>query len=106
MATGFGGTFGDIALASTAAWAVGDTFGARGCEPGKAAAAGRQAMRAEGAPVTGEGAPAQSDPRTVVTGVAAEIREFARLRDEGLISDEQFIEQRNRLLDISPPSPG
>jgi hypothetical protein len=34
----------------------------------------------------------------VVTGIAAEIREFARLRDEGLISDEDYTEQRNRLL--------
>ena len=34
----------------------------------------------------------------MVTGIAAEIRDFARLRDEGLISDEEFGEQRNRLL--------
>jgi hypothetical protein len=26
------------------------------------------------------------------------LRDFARLRDEGLISDEEFGEQRNRLL--------
>jgi hypothetical protein len=36
----------------------------------------------------------------VVTGIAAEIREFAKLRDEGLITDEQFVEQRNRLLGL------
>ena len=47
---------------------------------------------------TAAGDDAQSEPRTVVTGIAAEIRDFARLRDEGLISDEEFGEQRNRLL--------
>jgi hypothetical protein len=37
-------------------------------------------------------------PRTVVTGVAAELREFANLRDEGILTDEEYIEQKNRLL--------
>lgn len=41
---------------------------------------------------------AQSKPRTVATGVAARIRQLATLRDEGRISDEEFSEQKKRLL--------
>jgi hypothetical protein len=55
-------------------------------------------VSAEAATAAGEDAAAESEPRTVVTGIAAEIRDFARLRDEGLISDEDYTEQRNRLL--------
>ena len=40
----------------------------------------------------------QSKPRTVVTGVAAELREFAKLRDEGILTDQEYTEQKNRLL--------
>jgi PPE-repeat protein len=94
MSTGLGGTFGEIAMASTAARAVSDTFGTRGREPAKAA--GRQAVSAEGAPPP-------SESHTAVTEVAAGIREFAKLRDEGLITHEQFVEQRKRLLEISHP---
>ncbi|HVR00062.1 MAG TPA: PPE domain-containing protein [Mycobacterium sp.] len=37
-------------------------------------------------------------PRAVVTGVAARIREIAKLRDQGRLTEEEFIEQKNRLL--------
>jgi PPE-repeat protein len=37
-------------------------------------------------------------PRAVVTGVAARIREIAKLRDEGRLTEEEFTEQKNRLL--------
>jgi hypothetical protein len=40
----------------------------------------------------------ESQPRPVVTGVAAELREFAKLRDEGILTDEEYTEQKNRLL--------
>ena len=40
----------------------------------------------------------QSKPRAVVTGVAAELRDFAKLRDEGILTDEEYTEQKNRLL--------
>ncbi|MGB8207373.1 MAG: SHOCT domain-containing protein, partial [Mycobacterium sp.] len=40
----------------------------------------------------------QDKPRAVVTGVAAELREFAKLRDEGILTDEEYSEQKNRLL--------
>ena len=48
---------------------------------------------------TGEDdAESQVKPRTVVTGVAAELREFAKLRDEGILTDAEYTEQKNRLL--------
>ena len=40
----------------------------------------------------------ETKPRTVVTGVAAELREFTKLRDEGILTDEEYTEQKNRLL--------
>ncbi len=37
-------------------------------------------------------------PRAVVTGVAARIREIAKLRDEGTLTEQEFIDEKNRLL--------
>jgi hypothetical protein len=97
--------FSNMTLANAAGRAVSDSLGARGRAPAKAMPARLQAAAGEGAKAAAKGktpagddADPRSEPRTVVTGIAAEIREFARLRDEGLISDEEFGEQRNRLL--------
>jgi PPE-repeat protein len=96
----FSNTFGEVALANAAGRSLGENLGPRGRERAKAAAewrpqphasTGAQDEKAEADAVAGE-------PRTVVTGIAAEIREFAKLRDDGLVSDEEFQEQRNRLL--------
>jgi PPE-repeat protein len=40
-------------------------------------------------------------PRTVVTGVAAAIREITKHRDEGRLTEEEYKEQKKRLLEIS-----
>ena len=40
-------------------------------------------------------------PRTVVTGVAAAIREITKLRDEGRLSEEEYKKQKKHLLGIS-----
>jgi hypothetical protein len=40
-------------------------------------------------------------PRTVVTGVAAAIRDIARQRDQGRLSEQEYTKQKKRLLDIS-----
>jgi PPE-repeat protein len=40
-------------------------------------------------------------PRTVVTGVAAAIREIAKLRDQGRLTEQEYKEQKKRLLEIS-----
>jgi PPE-repeat protein len=51
-----------------------------------------------GADGNGEASPA---PRTVVTGVAAAIRDIAKQRDEGRLSEQEYTEQKKRLLEIS-----
>jgi hypothetical protein len=33
-----------------------------------------------------------------VTGIAAELRELAELRDSGILTDDEFTEQKRRLL--------
>jgi PPE-repeat protein len=54
-----------------------------------------------------EDAPADDDvevvpaPRTVMTGVAAAIRELAAQRAAGLLSEVEYTEQKKRLLEIS-----
>jgi PPE-repeat protein len=40
-------------------------------------------------------------PRTVVTGVAAAIREITKLRNEGRLTDQEYKEQKKHLLEIS-----
>ena len=38
---------------------------------------------------------------TVVTGVAATIRDIAKQRDQGYLTEEEYKEQKKRLLGIS-----
>jgi PPE-repeat protein len=40
-------------------------------------------------------------PRTVMTGVAAAIRDIAKLRAEGRLSEQEYTEQKKQLLQIS-----
>ena len=51
-----------------------------------------------GAAVNDKEATPKEKPRAVVTGVAAELREFAKLRDEGILTEQEYTEQKNRLL--------
>ena len=52
--------------------------------------------------VASDGAPeATPAPRTVVTGVAAAIRDIAKQRDRGYLTEEEYKEQKKRLLEIS-----
>jgi PPE-repeat protein len=102
-----GSTFGEMAAAGLAGRAIAGTLGAgAGKEAGKGGGTARAGSRvragttgtSEGAaPVAGHG-PSPDKPRNVVTGVAAELREFAKLRDEGILTDEEYTEQKNRLL--------
>jgi PPE-repeat protein len=103
--TGSGSTFAEMAVAGMAGRAIAGTLGTGGDKGAGKAAANRVAARPAGA--GSSGAPAASDgdgdalqdkPRTVVTGVAAELRDFAKLRDEGILTDEEYTEQKNRLL--------
>ena len=98
-----GSALSEMALAGMAGRAMAGTVGtgvSRGAKTAKGAVA-----RTNDAPKTadrktsaGEDGNAQAKPRTVVTGVAAELREFAKLRDEGILTDEEYTEQKNRLL--------
>ncbi|MDI3314971.1 MAG: PPE domain-containing protein [Mycobacterium sp.] len=64
-----------------------------------AAARPRRAMTTgDSAPPSGSGKGSQNTPRIVVTGIAARIRELAELRDCGILTNEEFVEQKNRLL--------
>ena len=102
--TGSGSTLGEMALSGMAGRAMAGTLSAGGGkDAGKGAVDQRAAARPAGAGTTGAPAVADADgdapePRTVVTGVAAELREFAKLRDEGILTDEEYTEQKNRLL--------
>jgi len=40
-------------------------------------------------------------PRTVVTGVAAAIREITQLRNEGRLTEDEYKKQKKRLLEVS-----
>jgi PPE-repeat protein len=103
---GSGSTLSEMALAGMAGRAMAGTVGtgaSRGA--GKAAKGARAPARAPGAAATGDSAAIgdndeapKDKPRAVVTGVAAELREFAKLRDEGILTDEEYTEQKNRLL--------
>ena len=103
---GSGSTLGEMALAGMAGRAMAGTLGTGGGnDAGKPTVGRRAAARPAGAGTTGApaaadgaGEAAQSKPRSVVTGVAAELREFAKLRDEGILTDEEYTEQKNRLL--------
>lgn len=98
VSTTLGNTFGEMALAGTAARALRDTIGVRGPHPRDKEAARCPSAAGGAAQPGGDDAEAQDPARTVVMGLAAEVREFAKLRDEGLITHEQFIEHRDRLL--------
>ncbi|WP_343708845.1 PPE domain-containing protein [Mycobacterium sp.] len=103
---GSGTTLSQMALAGMAGRAMAGTVGAGGGRGGgKAPKNARVAARPGRAATGGDGAgpgdtdrTAQDKPRTVVTGVAAELRDFAKLRDEGILTDEEYAEQKNRLL--------
>jgi len=42
--------------------------------------------------------PPPSPPGGPITGIAAELRELASLRDSGILTEEEFTEQKKRLL--------
>jgi PPE-repeat protein len=103
---GSGTTLSEMALAGMAGRAMAGTVGtgvSRGA--GKAAKGAPAAARAGATAATADSAAAgdkdktaKDKPRAVVTGVAAELREFAKLRDEGILTNEEYAEQKNRLL--------
>jgi PPE-repeat protein len=69
-------------------------------ESGKAVTHARLTGRAPGAAGDDE-ADVLPAPRTVVTGVAAAIRDITKQRDQGYLSEQEYKEQKKRLLEIS-----
>jgi PPE-repeat protein len=70
-----------------------------GSDGGKAVTHARLTPRVTGA--TDDDADVVPAPRTVVTGVAAAIREITKLRNEGRLTEEQYVHQKKELLEIS-----
>jgi PPE-repeat protein len=103
---GSGSTLSQMALAGMAGRAMAGTVGTGVGKGAGKAGKGAPAPAHVGKPATPRGGAAAGDkgeapkdkPRAVVTGVAAELREFAKLRDEGILTDEEYAEQKNRLL--------
>jgi len=69
-------------------------------QSGKPVTHARLTGHAAGAAVDDE-AEVTPAPRTVVTGVAAAIREITKLRNEGRLSEEEYNKQKKHLLGIS-----
>jgi PPE-repeat protein len=106
MSGASGSTLSEMALAGMAGRAMAGTVGTgigrgAGKTPGGAISAARAKQQSSNDDRGAEGGTddgTQSKPRAVVTGVAAELREFTKLRDEGILTDEEYTEQKNRLL--------
>ncbi|BBZ52406.1 PPE domain-containing protein [Mycobacterium heidelbergense] len=91
---GAGSLFSQMALAGMAGRAMAGTGGTGG---------GPGSRERIGAPTTTgktdeKAAPAEVPAGGPVTSIAAELRELASLRDSGILTDEEFTEQKKRLL--------
>ncbi|MEB4209867.1 PPE family protein, SVP subgroup [Mycobacterium sp. 94-17] len=95
--TGAGGLFGEMAVASMAGRAMAGTGGALGRERARAG----DAVKAPREPAKDQ--PDEPTPPRVaaggpITSIAAELRELASLRDAGILTQQEFEEQKKRLL--------
>jgi PPE-repeat protein len=89
-----GSLFSQMALAGMAGRAMAGTGGGGGA-PGR-----RERI---GAPTTTDKkAPPEAPAGGPITSVAAELRELASLRDSGILTDEEFSEQKKKLLSQIP----
>ena len=96
---GSSSTLSEMALAGMAGRAMAGTIGTGiGRDGGKGARAVARPSAGTTTSQKTDDEPPQGKPRAVVTGVAAELRDFAKLRDEGILTDEEYAEQKNRLL--------
>ena len=80
-----------MALASMAGRAMAGTAGTAGTGgPGRRERTGTTTRKPAESPQNSAGGP--------ITSIAAELRELASLRDSGILTDEEFSEQKRRLL--------
>jgi PPE-repeat protein len=96
---GSGSAFNQMGLAGMLGSAMGGgTLGTADKDGGTAADKRVAARAGDSAATDGKAEASHDNPRIVVTGVAGRIRRLAKLRDEGKLTDEEFTEQKNRLL--------
>ena len=101
LEAGSASSFNQMGLAGMAGQAVaGPPATDHSQHSGKPVTHARLAASGPGAAVDDE-AEATPAPRTVVTGVAAAIRDIARQRDLGYLSEEEYKKQKKHLLEIS-----
>jgi PPE-repeat protein len=82
LTIGTGSPLGDMAVGATASQALSGALGTGRRERAKATTGGTESLERGG----------------VVKGIAAELRELAELRDSGVLTDEEFLELKRRLL--------
>jgi len=94
-------TFNQMGIGGMAGQAMAGPPAAGGTqESGKAVTHARLTPRVTGASADGE-VEASPAPRTVVTGVAAAIRDIAKQRAQGYLTEQEYKEQKKRLLEVS-----
>jgi PPE-repeat protein len=93
-----GSTFSQLGLAGMAGPGMAGAAGGNGETDGDRTKIGPPVSAQVGGATADAPIEATPAPRTVVTGVAARIREITRLRDEGRLTEEEYTEQKNRLL--------
>jgi PPE family protein/putative oligomerization/nucleic acid binding protein len=82
LTIGTGSPLGDMAVGATASRALSGALGTGRRERAKATTADTESLERGG----------------VVKGIAAELRELAELRDSGVLTNEEFLELKRRLL--------
>jgi PPE-repeat protein len=98
---GAANTFNQMGLAGMAGQAMaGPPVADDNQESGKPVTHARLTSRVTGAASDGE-PEATPAPRTVVTGVAAAIRDIAKQRAQGYLTEQEYKEQKKRLLEVS-----
>ncbi|MDM4139370.1 MULTISPECIES: PPE domain-containing protein [Mycobacterium] len=96
--TGTGSLLGQMATASMAGRAMAGTGGALGRERARAGEFEKATRSAPKEPTTEPTEPPQVAPGGPITSIAAELRELASLRDAGILTQQEFEEQKKRLL--------
>lgn len=96
--TGTGSLFGEMAVASMAGRAMAGTGGALGRERARGGEIEKATREAPKEPKTEPTTPPQVAAGGPITSIAAELRELASLRDAGILTQQEFEEQKKRLL--------
>ncbi|HEX5254188.1 MAG TPA: PPE domain-containing protein [Mycobacterium sp.] len=96
--SGAGSLFGQMAVASMAGRAMAGTGGALGRERARAGEAEKATREAPKGPTKDPATPPQVAAGGPITSIAAELRELASLRDAGILTQQEFEEQKKRLL--------